>query len=311
MATRIALGLILGLSLTGSPEFTEWSAPRAVGAPVNTTGVDGAPYLSQNGRSLYLAGAGPDGSSDVLVARRASVDRPWDVPLDIPVIKTAANETNPTLSPDERRLYFTRTGLNGLGNQDVWVSQRHDRRNDVGWESPLSLGSNINTTFNEISPTLFKDERTGVITMYFASDRAGLGSFDIYSSRMLRDGTFMPAVRVDELSSAFSDQGPHVRKDGLEIFLASNRPGTLGQTDLMVSTRASTSDRWSTPLFLGAPINTPFADQAPGLSFDGTTLYYASTGNLPGALGPCSGPLGPCVADIFVVTRSKRKGLHD
>src|SRR4051812_48598750 len=52
MATRIAVGLILGLSVTVSPEFTKWSAPRAVGAPVNTTGVEGAPYLSNNGLSL-------------------------------------------------------------------------------------------------------------------------------------------------------------------------------------------------------------------------------------------------------------------
>ena len=308
MATRIAIGLILGLALTAAADFTDWSAPPAVGAPVNTTGVDGAPYLSKNGLTLYLGSPGPDGSSDVVAAQRADVELAWGVPLDLPSVNTAANETNPTLSPDEHRLYFSSNRIDGLGNQDVWVSRRHDRRDELGWQLPVNLGSDINTQSNEISPTLFEDEQSGVVTMYFASDRPGLGSFDIYSSTMRPDGTFTLAVRVDELSSGFSDQGPHVSKDGLEMFFASNRPGTLGQTDLMVSTRTSTSAPWSTPVFLPAPINTAFADQAPGLSFDGTILFYVSTANLPGALGPCTGPLGPCVADIFFVTRSKPRG---
>ena len=312
MAIRITLALVLGVAVTASSEFTEWSAPQAVGAPVNTTGVDGAPYLSKNGLSLYIGGPGPDGSSDVLVAQRAGTDLPWNAPLEIPSINTGATETNPTLSPDEHRMYFTSTRADGFGGQDIWVSRRHDRRDDLGWEQPVNVGSNVNTPFNELSPTMFEDERTGVITMYFGSDRpGGLGSFDIYSSTLLPDGTFAPAVRVDELSSPYADQGPCVRKDGLEIFFASSRPGTLGQTDLMVATRASTSDPWSPPVYLGAPINTPFGDQAPGLSFDGLTLFYASTANLPGATGPCSGPLGPCVSDIFFVTRSRLKGAHD
>jgi len=305
MATRIASGLVLCLALTSSPQYTDWSAPTALEGLVNTTGQEGAPFLTKDGLTLYYAGPGPDGSSDLLVSHRATIESPWGAPLVIPTVNSAANETNPQLSPDEHWLYFTTNMPGGLGSQDIWVSHRHDRRDDLGWEAPVNLGSNVNSPSNDIAPTLFEDPATGVVTMYFASDRAG--SADIYSTTMRSDRTFTPAVPVPELNSSFNDQGPAVRRDGLEMFLASNRPGTIGQTDLMVSTRASTADPWSTPVFLGPVLNTPFADQAPALSFDGSTLFYISTGKLPGGTGPCSGPSGPCVSDIYFATRGKVK----
>jgi WD40-like Beta Propeller Repeat len=51
---------------------------------------------------------------------------------------------------------------------------------------------------------------------------------------------------------------------------------------------------------LGAPINTPAADGAPSLSFDGQTLYFDSTRD--GGLG---------LRDIYVTTRSKEDGGGD
>ena len=309
MATRIASGLVLGLALTTLPQYTQWSAPTALGWPVNTTGAEGAPFLTKDGLTLYYAGPGPDGSNDLLVSHRPTVDLPWGAPFGIPALNTPANETNPQLSPDEHWLYFTTNISGGLGGQDIWVSHRHDRKDNLGWEAPVNLGSSVNSSSNDIAPTLFEDPATGVITMYFASDRAG--SLDIYAITMRSDRTFAPASPVAELNSSFADQGPAVRRDGLEIFIASNRPGTMGQTDLMVSTRATTGDAWSTPVFLGTPVNTPGFDQAPALSFDRHTLFYVSTGNLPGATGPCSGPAGPCVSDIYFTTRQKVKDPND
>ena len=60
--------------------------------------------------------------------------------------------------------------------------------------------------------------------------------------------------------------------------------------------------------FLGPVVNTAFVDGSPALSHDGTALYFHSTANRPGRLGPCFGDLGPCVFDIYVTTRSGIKG---
>ena len=43
-----------------------------------------------------------------------------------------------------------------------------------------------------------------------------------------------------------------------------------------VSTRPSTSDPWSTPVNLGAVVNSTVLDFRPALSFDGTELYFHS-----------------------------------
>jgi hypothetical protein len=83
--------------------------------------------------------------------------------------------------------------------------------------------ASVNSSVDDTNPTFFEDEATGIITMYFDSNRPGRGDFDIYASMILPDRTFTPPVLVEELSSSFSDIGPAVRRDGLEMFLQSDR----------------------------------------------------------------------------------------
>jgi hypothetical protein len=203
-------------------------------------------------------------------------------------------------------LYFASDRPGGRGGFDLYVSRRRDKRDDFGWETPVNLGSSINTIFSEQTAlAFFKDDRAGATIVYFASDRpSGVGGFDIYSSAHLADGTFSPAVLVPELSTPFSDRDPAIRRDGLEMFLTSDRPGTYGAHDLWVATRASTTEPWSTPVNLGAVINTPprppgeeqANDFRPSLSFDGTTLYFTSAFR-PGNMS--------FMFDIWATTRSK------
>jgi hypothetical protein len=101
-------------------------------------------------------------------------------------------------------------------------------------------------------------------------------------------------VLVEEVSTPFRDVGAAIRRDGLEMLLASNRPGTLGALDLWVATRSSTLDRWSEPVHLGASVNSAADEDGPALSFGGTALYFSS--NRAGTMGP---------ADLRVSTRGK------
>ncbi len=169
----------------------------------------------------------------------------------------------------------------------------------------MNLGSGVNSPAVERSPAHFEDDETGTITLYFSSTWPGGMPFEnIYASMLQPDETYGPAVLVPELSSAFRDMVPAIRRDGLEMFLASNRPGTFGGADLWVSTRPSTSDPWSTPANLGAVVNsavvigTTGLDFRPALSFDGTALYFHS--DRPGGFGGF---------DLYVTTRTKLKGV--
>jgi Tol biopolymer transport system component len=138
------------------------------------------------------------------------------------------------------------------------------------------VGKGVNSPSCDGDPTIFVDPNTGVVTLYFARANK-LTDFDIYASTQDVDGTFGTAVLVPELSSTYRDAHPSVRRDGLEIFLASNRPGSLdGSIDLWTSTRPTTHDKWSTPVRLGGTINTASEDRAPYLSNDGLTLLFTS-----------------------------------
>ncbi len=269
--------------------FSNWSAPVNLGPPANTSNAELNGSLSKDGLSLYFACfncPGGFGGNDIWVTQRASVDAPWGPPQNLgPNINTAFNEADPTLSFDGHRLYFQSTRPGGFGGTDIYVSRRHNNRDDFAWQPPENLGSGVNTFANEGNPTApFEDEKTGAITLYFTSDRpGGMGGDDIYASMLQPDETFGPAVLVEELSTPFQDRQPAIRRDGLEMFLASNRPGTFGALDLWVSTRASTSEPWSTPVNLGPVVNSVFIDANPWLSFRGTELYFQSS--RPGGFG--------------------------
>jgi hypothetical protein len=293
------------------PRFSDWSAPINLGPPVNTALVELNPAISKDGLSLYFTCDGCPGGLggiDIWVSQRATLTDPWGPPQNLgPVINTADNDAGPSLSRDGRTLYFISNRPGGLGGNDIYVAQRRDKHDDLSWEAPVHLGNPVNSAANDGAPNPFVDRNTGTTILYFTSNRpGGLGGGDIYTSVLGADGTFGPATLVAELSSAFADQGTAVRRDGLEIIFASDRPGTLGGLDLWVSTRLRTSDPWSPPVHLGPTLNGTGNDAGAELSFDGTTLYFQSA-ERPGNVG------GPFF-DIWVATRDKLRGAdgdHD
>ena len=153
----------------------------------------------------------------------------------------------------------------------------------------------MNSADGDFTPDTLENDTTGNLTLYFASLRpGGPGNADVYASAMGNDGTFGPAVLVPELSSSANDWYAVPRRDGLELFLVSNRDGTLGANDLWASTRERTSDPWSPPINLGPSINTTAVDDGPAISSSGTDLIFFST--RPGGLGS---------EDLYTITRAK------
>jgi len=299
----IAASLLVAIPLVAddSDEYSDWSAPVNLG--LNNAGVEQGPAVSRDGLSMYFHWS-PTGLSgnDIYVSRRTSVSDPWGQPEKLgPNVNTVSNEAAPALSPDGHRLYFQSNRPGGCGGADLYVSRRHNKRDDFGWQPAVNLGCVVNTPAQEQNPAVFEDDATGIITLYFHSNRpVGLGGHDLYASTLQPDETFGPAAPVEELNSPWNDLAPEIRRDGLEMFFASDRPGTAGFEDLWVSTRSSTSDPWSEPQHLGFTVNFVGHDSQPALSFDGTALYFASAAR-PENVG------GQGFFDLWVVTRTKLK----
>ena len=263
MGVVLVASAVLALA-DADDQFSNWSAPVNLGPVVNTGFAEISPSISKDGLSLYFFSdrLGGFGGNDIWVTERVSVDAPWGPPQNLgPTINTSGDENAPTLSLDGHRLYFASDRPGGFGGLDLYVSRRHNERDNFTWRPPVNLGSGVNTFATEAAAAPFEDDVSGAITLYFHSDRpGGIGGDDIYASTLQPDDTFGPAVLVEELSGPFLDRLPAIRRDGLEMFLTSNRPGGSGLLDLWVSTRASTSDPWSTPVNLGPLINSAAVD---------------------------------------------------
>jgi hypothetical protein len=98
------------------------------------------------------------------------------------------------------------------------------------------------------------------------------------------------------INTAAAEQHPTISKDGLSLYFASDRTGTMGGLDLWVSRRASVDDPWTTPVNLGSNINSALTDLAAGFSRDGHSMYYHSAGRA-----------GCGAADLFVSRRQDKK----
>jgi hypothetical protein len=213
----------------------------------------------------------------------------------VPVINTTAFIENvPALSRDGHWLFFN-SDRPGFGNIDIWASFRSHTHDDFGWQAPVNLGPGVNSESFDAGASFFENDEVGVPLLFFGSSRlGGPGGIDIYVSEQMADGSFGPASLVEELSSPQDDQRPAIRFDGLELFLFSNRVGTLGPTDVWASTRNSVAEPWSVPENLGPPVNSALNDQQAHIASDRETLFFAS--NRLGGFGGL---------DLYVTTRTK------
>jgi hypothetical protein len=176
---------------------------------------------------------------------------------------------------------------------DLWASYRQHVHDPFDWQPAVNLGSQINSTFTDGGPSYFENEGGSAPQLFFQSPRpGGFGAADIYVSELLPGGEFGPASLVPELSSSDMDNHPSISFDGLEIFLFSNRFGSMGN-DLWTATRRTVFDPWFTPVSLGPIVNSEFGESQPYLASDRQTLVFTS--NRPGFGG----------LDIWMTTRAR------
>jgi Tol biopolymer transport system component len=273
-------------------KWSEWSTPVNLGAGINTSLGEAAPAISRDGLTLYFVSGRPGvppaafGDADLYVARRESVDLPWDWPVNLGAnINTAAFEGFPALSRNEHHLFFNRT------SGDIWVSYRknvHEDLGDGGWQPAVPLGPGVNTSDSEAGPGYFENRKRGLPQLFFSSARPAGALTDIYVA-----DAFGSAVPVNELNSTGNDSKPSITADGLEIFFHSNRTGSAGN-DLYSSVRKSVLEPWSEPKTLGTVVNSAAIDFLAAISPDGETLFFTSTRD--GGFG---------LNDIYMTTRTK------
>lgn len=299
LALSLVAAVVAGAALAASGDFGSWSqAVRVESIPgtdpsFNGAALDGCPFVSRDGKAFYMASNRPGGLGgiDIWVSRRASVDDPWGPPANVGApVNSEANDFCPTISRDGHLFYFVSSRAGGCGGDDIYTT----RLRPGGWDPVENLGCEVNSPANEASPFPLPERAAGPV-LYFSSTRSGGG--DLFRS-VSHGGVFGPAEGLAGVNSPTANDGqPNLRRDGLELFFFSTRPGGLGMQDLYSATRASVHEPWSTPVNLGPLVNSPAPDTRPSLSWDGTTLYFGS--GRPGGEGD---------SDLYVTTRPASAG---
>lgn len=159
-----------------------WSQPINLGENINGPTWDSQPTLSGDGQELYFASkrTGGYGGSDIYVSKRDDKGK-WSVAQNLgPLINTSGNEESPFIHPDHQTLYFRSDGLPGMGDYDIYLTNRNLK--DRQWSLPKNIGYPINTKYNDGAMTV----NIQGTQAYFTSDRAYAkndpkSNLDIYS----------------------------------------------------------------------------------------------------------------------------------
>ena len=209
----------------------KWNQSVNAGSQLNTTGNEGVPNLSHDGKLLFFAACHrPDGkgSCDIYYSRLKKEG--WTRPINLgSPINTGAWESQPSFASDGRTLYFIRGTITGSGTreQDIYYSVISD---EGRWSDPVKLGPHINTSDEEEFVFIHQDNQT----LYFSSDgHPGMGGLDIYVSRRKPDGTWGKPENLGYPINTFRDErGLLVAPKGDVAYISSDREGGFGGLDL-------------------------------------------------------------------------------
>jgi hypothetical protein len=307
-AVLAGIASITAVAIATAAGFGPWSESQkldmvgANSAELNTPSTDGCPAQSPDGLTLYLASnrAGGLGGLDIWVATRSGKAAAWGAPRNLgEPVNSAADDFCPTPVGKKGLFFVSREALPGAcGQGDIYFAHEPAPGSWAEPERLLCEPAGPNSTLDEQGPSWVSASRTlrGKKLLYFSRSSTNPAvAGEIFVSERQNGARFGPATPVTELNDATAnDIQPNVRADGLEVVFSSNRAGTVGGQDVWAATRSSVNAPWSTPVNVGATVNTGAGETRPSLSGDGTELLF----------GRAPGPEGG--SDIYLATRSQQ-----
>lgn len=145
---------------------------------------------------------------------------------ELPFNSDEYSVANPSLSPDEKTLFFVSDMPGSYGISDIFKVAIN---NDGTFGPPENLGNTINTEARETFPFVTSEE-----ILYFSSDgHPGLGGLDIFATRIKNKSYSGIVKNVGEpINSNLDDFTFIFEEDTKSGYFASNREGGLGYDDI-------------------------------------------------------------------------------
>ncbi|HRX11800.1 MAG TPA: hypothetical protein P5210_09135, partial [Draconibacterium sp.] len=204
-------------------DSTGWANARPI-TEINTNENEGAQALSADGRLLFFTACNrADGFGSCDIYYSVYNGKKWSLPKNAGSINSSSWDAQPTISSDNRFLYFSSNRAGGEGKKDIWVAEllSVDENGNLKWGSAKNAGKVINTSGEEISPFMHPNNKS----FYFASDfHVGMGGLDLFQTELGKDGIFREPKNMGYPINTYNDeQGLNIGFDGKTAYFASER----------------------------------------------------------------------------------------
>jgi outer membrane protein OmpA-like peptidoglycan-associated protein len=150
----------------------------------------------------------------------------WTQIEELPFNSESYSIAHPTLSPDEKLLYFASDMPGSYGESDIFKVAVN---NDGTYGTPVNLGNIINTEARETFPFLTSEN-----VLYFSSDgHPGLGGLDIFATKISNSQYIGTVLNVGKpVNSELDDFTFIMDEETRSGYFASNRNGGVGEDDI-------------------------------------------------------------------------------
>lgn len=195
-------------------------------------------------------------------------------------INSKFNEICPVVSPDGKRLYFTRwkhpDNLGSMKNQDIWVAQLNDKNK---WDKATLFPAPINNDENNAVCGISPNGKTMLLNNVYGKD--GQMEKGVSLSFLLRTGewSFPKPIRIQNFKNKSEYSEYTLAPNGKVLLMTTEMKDSYGGKDIYVSFLKS-DDTWSEPKNIGPIVNTGEPESTPFIAPDGITMYFSTSGHV-------------------------------
>lgn len=206
-----------------------WSPSQPLPGNINTPQNEGAQTISQDANWLIYTGCnreGGYGGCDLYISYLTNEG--WSEAINLGnKINTEHWDSQPSLSPDKRSLYFASRRPEGYGGSDIYVTNLGANGK---WSAAENLGAEINTAGDESSPFIHADNQT----LYFTSNTLpGYGEEDLFLVRKGANGKWGKPQNLGYPINTIHHEGTlFIAADAKTAYYSSDRSDTRGGLDI-------------------------------------------------------------------------------
>lgn len=214
----------LDLYFTQKNAEGKWLTPTLLKGDINGKYHEGPAVFNKEGNVVYFTRNNYTGKklhknehneNNLKLYRAELVKSEWTNITEMPFNSVNYSVGHPSLSYNEKELYFISDMPGGIGGTDIWVSTFDGEK----WGQPKNLGKEVNTPGNEMFPYMHNDG-----SLYFSSDaHNSMGGLDIFITSKIGNKWLTPENLNYPLNSSGDDFGFTLLPDNESGFVSSGR----------------------------------------------------------------------------------------